>query len=139
MTVKLSSCRVDAKREREGDWVESVVLPSVSFKVRSTTYPAYTVARDMLQQKLRRKAGSKPIPETDWIPAHGRLYHEHLLLDWKGFDEEYSPENAERVMTDFEFRLVISAVEMAAASLAQADIDFVEEQSKNSETSSASS
>jgi hypothetical protein len=138
-TVKLASLRADSALERAGDWVDAMSIPGVSFKVRSINYPPYTVARDMLFQRLRRKYGAKPTPQDVMTSELGKLYAQHILLDWKGFDEPYSAENAMQVLSDPEFRDVISAVELAAGGVGQAEIEFVEETAKNSEAPSAGS
>lgn len=138
-TVKLASLRADSALERAGDWVDALSIPGVSFKVRSINYPPYTVARDMLFQRFRRKYGAKPAPQAVMNVELGKLYAQHLLLDWKGFDVPYTPEQAMEILSDDEFRDVIAAVEQAAGGVGQADIEFVDATAKNSEAPSAGS
>jgi hypothetical protein len=137
-TVKLSSLRANSALERAGDWIESTSIPGVSFKVRSINYPPYTVARNMLFQRLRRKYGAKT-PEDVMTSELGKLYAEYLLLDWKGLDEPYSADQAMAVLSDPEFRDVVAAVEAAAGEVGQPEIEFVEDTTKNSGAPSAGS
>jgi hypothetical protein len=137
--VRLSSLRTDSALERAGDWIESPSIPGASFLVRSINYGPYAIARDLLLQRLRRKSGGKPIPQDILFPELGRLYVQHLLLGWKGFDTEYSAEVAMQTLTDPEFRDVVAAVEAAAGEVGQSEIEFLDQTSKNSETPSAGS
>ncbi len=129
--VKLSSLRSDSERERNGDWVDSLSIPGAAFMVRSINYPPYTIARDLMKQRLARKSGGKPIPQDTLYTELGRLYAEHLLLDWRGFDEEYSKDRAVELLTDPEFRELVMAVELAAGSVGQAELEFIEGAAKN--------
>jgi hypothetical protein len=131
--VKLASLRADSALERTGDWKDAPSIPGVSFKVRSINYPPYTLARDMLFQRLRRKYGAKPTPQDVMSAELGKLYAQHLLLDWKGFDEPYSAAQAMQILSEPEFRDVVAAVELAAGGVGQAEIEFIEETAKNSE------
>jgi len=129
--VKLSSLRADEALERNGDWKDAIGIPGVSFKVRSINYPPYTIARDFLMQRLRRKAGGKPIKQDVLLPELGRLYAEHILLDWKGFDEAYTPELAMKTLTDPQYRELVSAIESLASQVGESEIEFIEDTIKN--------
>jgi hypothetical protein len=141
--VKLSSLRTDGELGRQGDWVESLLIPGVEFKVRSINYPPYTIARDIMRQRLSRKYGVKPIPQEVLYEELGRLYVDHLLLDWRGFaddngkEQAYTKELGLSILTDPDYREVISAVELATGQIGQGEIEFVEEEAKNSEPPSA--
>lgn len=130
--VKLASLRANSEKERAGDWIESTSIPGVTFMVRSINYPPYTIARDQLLQRLRRKAGSnKPLAQDTLTTELGRLYAQHLLLGWKGFDVEYSPETAMEHLTNPEFREMVAAIENAANQVGAAELEFIESTAKN--------
>jgi hypothetical protein len=132
MAVKLASLKADLKREEKGDWVEYVDWPGVEFKVSSLHLPAYTVARDLLMQKMARVHKGKPIPREALTVEIGKLYAKHILHDWRGLDVEYSPETAAEILADPEYRNVVAAVEWCAAKVSDLDIEFVEDAGKNS-------
>jgi len=131
MTIKLKSLAADLKKEVEGDWIDIPDLPDVSLKVRSLQSPAYTVARDLMSQKHRRKYGAKPVPPEVFSKDFGRLAAEHLLLDWKGFDVPYSADTAEEVLTSLEYRMLLNHTVWAASQVGEAEIEFVEDAEKN--------
>lgn len=137
MTVKLSSLRRDSARERDGEWQDAPGIPGVRLKVRSISFPPYTAARDELMQKLRRQHGAKPIPQDILIGELGSLYAEHILLDWDGFDEKWTPDLANEMLSDPLCSDLISAVEMAAGIVGQAKIEFLDGAIKNSAAPSA--
>lgn len=131
MAVKLTSLAADVDLETKGDWQDCPTIPGVRLNVRSINYPAYTIARDQLIQRLRRQAGGKPIPQDKTIVEIGRLYAQHLLLGWEGFDEPYTPARALEILTDASYREVITAVESAAGGVGQAQIEFIDDAIKN--------
>lgn len=137
MTIKLSSLKADLVREERGDWVEFPDWPGVEFKVSSLLLPAYTVARDLLMQKLSRQHKGKPIPRDVMTTELGKLYAKHILHDWRGLDVAYSPETALEILSDPEYRAVVAAVEWCAAKLSDVEAEFVEEAGKNSSKPSA--
>jgi len=130
--VRLSSLRADSALERNGDWVDAMSIPGVAFKVRSINVASYTLHRDLLLQRLRRQSGGKPVAQDTLYTELGRLYAEHILLDWRGFDVPYSRETAMQTLTDPEFRDVVMAVETAAGQVGQSVIEFLDTESKNS-------
>jgi hypothetical protein len=132
MTVKLSSLRADLKREEDGDWVEYPDWTGVRFKVSSLNKPAYTIARDLLLQKVARKSKGKPQDRNKLTPEFGRLYADHILHDWEGFDEPYSPDLARQYLTNPEFRDLVAAVEWCASKVGETDVEFLEDAGKNS-------
>lgn len=127
MTVKFGSLKSDIEKEKTGDWVEVPDLPGVSFLVRSFNHPPYRVARDLLVQRMARRNGKKAAPPEEMEAAFGRLYAEHILLDWQGFDEPYSPEVAREALTDPAYRDLRRYVESAAAQVGQSEVEFTEE------------
>ena len=135
--VKLSSLRTDSALECNGDWVDALSIPGVAFNVRSINFPKYVLNRDLLLQRLRRQSGGKPIAQDTLYTELGRLYAEHILLDWRGFDEPYSRATAMQTLTDPEFRDVVMAVETAAGQVGQSQIEFISDAAKNSAVPSA--
>jgi hypothetical protein len=86
--------------------------------------PEYQTARQLMFQRLGKTYKNQPVPSDVLTVELGTLYAQHLLHDWKGFDEDYSPETALRTLTDPEHRLVVSAVEWCAAKVSEVDIEF---------------
>lgn len=137
MAVKLSSIRADLQREHEGDWVDIPDLPGVRLKVRAFSYGPYQIAKGLIEQKWARKYGKDPVPPDVSERENGRLYAEHILLDWEGFDEAYSKERALEVLTDPAFRELNAHIRYAGSRLAAQDIQFTEDAAKNSAAPSA--
>lgn len=143
MAIKLSSIKADPVRETEGDWQDIPDLPGLRLKVRSLEFTQYRVARDLLTQKLIRKYGRKPIPPDVQTKEFGRLYADHILLDWEGIADDvgasipYSRDAAHEYLSDPDFRKLTAAVEWAAQQVGESEIEFLEEAAKNSETPSA--
>lgn len=137
MTVKLNSIKADLQREAKGDWIEYPDWPGVSFNVSSLLLPAYRIDRDLLGQRLSRQYKGKPIPPEVVTTEIGKLYHKHILHDWRGFDEPYSRELAGQMLPDPEYRNIVAAVEWCAAKVSDVDVEFIEDAAKNSERPSA--
>lgn len=133
MTVILKSLRVDAKRVNDGVWIERPgIAPGVAVKVRSIHYRPYDIARSLLTRRFARGSKGEPLATVDINPEVGGLLAEHILLDWRGFDEPYSPELAQEMLTDPEFGTLTQQVELAAMEAGEADIQFVKDAGKNS-------
>jgi len=138
MGIKLTSIKRNLAAEREGEWQEIFELPGVSLKVRSIHYGPFQTALGMVQKKLQRQYGDK-VPPDILFAENGKLYHEHLLLDWRGFDEPYTPERALEVLTDDGFRELHEHIRRASSLVGAAEVDFLEDATKNSEAPSATS
>ncbi len=138
MTIKLSSAKVDLTKEDQGEWMPAADLPGVEFLVSSLQTPAFVTARDLLLQRWARKYRGQPVPVDVRHDEMGKLVAKHILHGWRGFDEEYSAEKGEATLRDRSFRTVLSAVELCAAQVGEANIAFVEEASGNSAAPSAS-
>lgn len=124
--VSLASLKSDQAREEKGDWIESDTLPGVSYNVSSLNKTAFVNARDLMYQRLNKIYRRKPVPQDVLRVELGRLYHVHILHDWKGLDVTYTPELALTVLTDPSYRTLLADVESAAARVADIDIEFVE-------------
>lgn len=133
MTVKFESLAVDLDKEREGDWIDYPDWDGVAFKVKSTQAPAFRTAYEHMLQKMARRYQGKPVPPDDSRQAIGDIYHKHILLDWRGLDQPYSPQNAIDALTDPRFRKVFAAVDWCAQRVGDAEIEFVADAAKNSE------
>lgn len=137
--VKFGSLKADLKAEAEGVWIDSADLEGVRFKVSSLYSPGYVAARDLMVARLQRKHGKKGIPPEERAREIGQLYAEHILHDWTGFDVDYTEEAAREALSNPEYRVLLQAVENAAAEASQVAIDFDEDLEKNSGTRSAAS
>lgn len=130
MKVKLDSLKANTKRESEGDWVKATSLPGVEFRVRALTYPPFRAKHDQAMMRLARQHGQNP--PSDTIQSElGRLMAEEILLEWRGFDVEYSSAVALDALTDPAHRDLRGAIETCAASLSSVKVEFEEEQEKN--------
>lgn len=127
MTVKFGSLKADTEKEKAGDWIEIVDLPGVFFKVKSFNDPAYRIARDQLVQRMARRHGKKAAPPEEMESHFGKLYADFILMGWKGFDIEYTPEVAREALTDPAYRDLRRYVETAASQVGQNEIEFTEE------------
>lgn len=133
MTVKLSSLKADLAREEKGDWIEYPDWPGVEFNVSSLHLPAYLTAREILFQRLARQYKKKPAPSAVVSLEIGKLYAKHILHGWRGLDVTYTPEVATETLSDPEYRNVVAAIEYCAGKVSETDVEFVEEEVKNSE------
>lgn len=137
MAVKLSSVKANLEVEATGEWVDYPDWPGVSFNVNSLHAPAYQTARDLLIQRLTRKYKGQPIPQSALAPEIGKIYCQHILRGWKGFDEEYTSDVALQRLSDPSYRNLVAAVEWCAGQVGQSDIEFIEGAEKNSARPSA--
>lgn len=141
--IKLSSLKADLRAEREGEWIEPKdwpgvgPVPGLAFLVRSTQYPPYTTARTQEQMRLSKKFDGGNVPPDELAKADGRLAVEHLLLGWRGLDVEYSAEAAEEALLDEGHRKIRDMIFWCATRVGVRDVEFLETEGKNSETSSA--
>jgi hypothetical protein len=136
MTVKLSSLRADTRRENEGAWVDIPELPGVSLRVRGFSYGPFQAAKSIVLARWARKYGRDPAPPDVEFRENGRLYHDHLLLEWKGFDEPYDPDLASQVLVDPAYRELHEHIRYATNKISQIDTEFVEGAAGNSGRSS---
>jgi hypothetical protein len=137
MTVKLSSVAADLAAEEVGEWTASPTFPGVEYLVSSLNKPAYVTARDLSLQRLARRYKGKPPPSAEITAEAGKLYCRHILHGWRGFDVPYAPEKALEILCDPAYRAVLQDVEWCASQVGQAEIEFVEDATKNSDAPSA--
>jgi hypothetical protein len=134
--IKLSSLRVDLKKERGGDWVKSQAFTSddgpVSYLLRSTNYPPYAAAvRKAARAMAQAMRDGKDIDDDVAFAEEGRRVCDHLLLGWGNLDVEYSPEEALRCLTDPSYRPLLSDVMACADRVGQSVMETVEDDAKN--------
>lgn len=137
--VKLSSLKANIVRENGGDWVPLPEMGEAAISGRSFNFPPYKVARDLLNRQLAKKYKNDISEERDAETAagFGRLYAQYLLLGWRGFDIEYTPELALELLQDPEWRPLKEYCEYAFMQLSQISVEFVETAAKNSAKLSA--
>lgn len=144
MPILLSSLKADLEREAKGAWIAHPDYVDdkgvhAEFNVSSLHLPAYTVARDLMLQRLAKvytSKGAKP-PQHVITSEYGKLYAKHILHGWRNFDISYTPELAAEMLPDPEFRNLVAAVEWCAAKVSDVDLEFVEEAGKNSDAPSS--
>lgn len=139
MTIKISSIKNKTSVEREGDYIDISDWPGVKLGVRSLENPAYKLAIDILVQKYARKYKGKPAPPEVRDADIGRLLAEHILFDWSGFDEPYTPEFAADLLGSAEGRDFVKQVSWAASQVGETEVEFVADAVKNSVTPSVTS
>lgn len=120
---------------REGEWVPASdpALEGVELRVRPVNYGPFQQALQLATAKLSRKyPGNKTVPPEESDRLNGELYAEHLLLDWRGFDEPYSPSLARQYLTAPAMHVLRNEVRFCAAVAARANVEFVETAAGNS-------
>lgn len=130
--LKLSSLKADVNRETKGDWMSVPDWPDVKLKVSGINLPAFALAQSTLRKKWARIYKDDPTPQDTFYSGIGALYAKHLLHDWQGFDEPYTPERALELLSDPEYRELVIRVGDAASRLTEVNLEFVEEAEKNS-------
>lgn len=131
MAIKLSSVKVDTKKEAEGEWVDITELPGVKLRVRSFAYAPYRTARSIALQRLARRYGRDPVPDPAMNKELAKLYSEHILLGWEGFDVPYTEETARETLSNPEFRVLLDYIDYAANRVGQQEVEFVESAAGN--------
>lgn len=139
MPAVLKSLKVDLERETKGDWVPALNIPGARFKVSSLHSPAFQTANELMTMRLARKYKGEPVPPEVRTAESGKLYAQHILHDWDGLDEKYSPELALACLTDPAYRPLIAEVIACASRLGEPDVEYVEAEEKNSGAPSATS
>lgn len=130
--IKLGSLAVDLKREREGEWVDSRAFEGVAYFLKSTNAPDYTsVIRKAARTMTQAIRDGKEISEDKSFAEEGERICEHLLLGWKGFDIEYTPDGARETLKDPAYRPLLNDIMMCADRVGRKQIEFVEEDAKN--------
>ena len=139
MTIKIESVLADTDVEQNGMYIEIPEWPGVSLSVRSLELPAYKIALDILVSRFARKYKGKSAPPVERDSEVGKLLAKHILFDWKGFEEPYSEDYALELFSSPKGRNLVKQTMWAAAQVGEIDIEFVEEEVKNSEKPSATS
>lgn len=137
MAVKLSSLKTNAAIEAKGIWQDYPDWPGVAFLVSPITLEAYQTARDSELSRLSAEYSDGKVPQRVMSEFLGALAAKHLLHGWRGFDEEYGAPKAYEMLTDHEYRNVVSAVLWCADKVARPKLEFVENEAKNSDAPSA--
>lgn len=123
MAVILSSLMINADREMNGDWVPFPAWEGVRFRVRSTNYAPYKAALKAKQTEAALRY-PKGVPDAVTMAMMGELVAEHLLLEWQGFDVDYSPNAAMTMLSNPEFRTITGAILQCAETLTIPNIRF---------------
>jgi len=131
MVLKLASVKIDPVKEKDGVWEDSVDIPGVKLRVRPFDNSDYQKARMTEGQKLIASGASDDLSDEELARLRGKLIAEHILLDWKGFDREYTKELAREVLCDPDFRKLCDAIESASLKASELAFEQVEEVAKN--------
>lgn len=149
MTIKAASLKIDTAAERDGEWVEidswfnldpsalntMVPTPGLAFRVRSLNAPNYKTARQKWLESIEEKRKADPDSVTDDFVEQGnaKLINDELLLEWRGLDVEYSPENAQDLILPAEGRVFRDMIMFAASKVGRRKIEFIKDGEKNSD------
>ncbi len=133
--LKLDSVRVDLGAQRDGQWQPAPGWKGVSFLVRSLQYEPYKTARDAALERLSAQYVGA-IPDDIWLPVLGGLIAEHILLDWKGFADDYDEDLAAKLLPDPAWQQLREKVLVAATKVGIRELEFVTALEKNSARSS---
>lgn len=147
MAVQLKSLRVDANRERDGEWIEfpehmdpdTGEVPAL--KVRGVGYGPFQLANSIVVGRWQRRYVSKeePIPSEIAHRDNGQLYADHILLDWRGFAETYDPDFAREWLADPESRPLHDMIRQAMVRVGRVQAEYVKDAAKNFARSSGGS
>lgn len=131
--AKLSSLRRNLQAENDGEWIDAEDFPGtdIAWLVRSINYPPYVKARDAANIRLRNKFKKSKIPEEAEAEVFGGLIVEHLLLGWRGLDEEFSKDAALQELTTVEGSPARNSIFLAATKVGVSEVEFVEDAEKN--------
>lgn len=135
MAVKLGSLRADLKRETDGDWVDIPDLPGLRLKVRGAGYGPYQMAKSIVEGRWTRRYGRDPVPVDTMLRENGKLYAEHILLDWDGIvDDSGAPvpiAQAPEILPDPAFRQLHEHVRYAMQRVADTEAQFIDDVAGN--------
>lgn len=131
MVVKLASLKADLAREAEGDWVDYPDWPGAGFRVSSILSEPFVTARDIFLKQMAARNIPVSSADPEMTKGIGRLYCQHILHDWRGFDAPYSEDVALETLTDPSHRDMRAAVHWCAHKLSQTSVEFVDVAAKN--------
>jgi hypothetical protein len=142
MASKLSSLRVDLKRENEGDWID-IPGTEIRLKVRGFNYGPYKAAKTQVDLKNQQQYFNKKkdLPDEKLFKINGQLYLDYILLDWDGVAEDDGSlipfSRAEEYILDPAFRILHEYIRFAGGEIGEINVEQIEVTSKNFEPSSA--
>lgn len=139
MALDLNSLKRNLQREDSGDWVDFPDWDGVAFNVSSLSLPEYQAAHSRMLKRLVKAYKGQPIPERIMLKETGTLLAEHILHNWRGMIQPYTPEAAQSYLTNPEYSDLIGAVSWCANKIGEVDAKFVEDTAKNSAAPSATS
>lgn len=137
MALKLSSIKIDTKREQQGAWIEIPEWPGVALQTRGFQYGPFKTARDAAYKDLAKRYGKNPIPDDDVFDINGKLLADHLLLGWRGLVDDdqkevpFTRETALELLTARDWRVFQTQAMWAASQLEVVDAEFVKDAEKN--------
>lgn len=124
--VKLASLKSDLAAESDGAWQLVPELPGVRLNVRSLSFGPYKAARSAMFARWQRDYGDDPVPDDVAAQGIGKLFGEHILLGWDGFDQPYDRDVALVELMDAAARKLRRIVESAADKVGVRQVEFVE-------------
>lgn len=143
--IRLESLADNIDAERDGEWKdpkewpglnperpnEMVPVPGLAFHVRSTNYPDFVTARQEALEELKKDYPDDRIPEDVMARINGKLAAKYLLLGWRGFDLDYSPEAAAEVATAERHRKLRAMIFWCAGLVGKRQVEFITSAAKN--------
>lgn len=130
--IKLSSLRNDIKQEREGAWAPSRAFEGGEYLLKSTNSPDYVAAQQTALREYQERARNNTKPDIDADHrTEAEMVCKHLLMGWRGFDVEYTPEIALSELKDPAQRALLNDILNTASSVGRFKIEFVKDDVKN--------
>ncbi len=130
--VKLSSTRVDLRREREGEWIASKTFEGVSYHVRSTNSPDYVSAQQKQMRSLQAKIRDKRELDQDEMHAEeANIVVDCILLGWNGFDQDYTADLALEELRNPQSRPLLNDIIECASRVGRNELETIEVDVKN--------
>lgn len=131
--ARMTSLTVDVEAEDGGSWEKIPDMEGAELRVRSLEYPTYRLAEAAHNRahvrKYRNEQSAESVEEDYRI--RGELLAQHILLGWRGFDEEYASDVAKRRLASREWRPLREWVYVCAMRVGQRAVEFVETTEKN--------
>lgn len=137
--IDITSQARDLSAEDYGEWVASDLFEGVRYKLRALGNPDYVREKAKLDFKKQRKF--KGLADPDWEQDRfGELVAKTILVDWSGFDQEYSARFGIELFTGEnrrKYQHILTEIVDLAVTLSMESQEQTEADVKNSKASSS--
>lgn len=131
--VSMASLALDVEKQDGGSWEKIPGMEGAELCVRSLDYPPYKLAVAAHNRAHSRKyRGEATIEsEAEDYRIRGELLARHILLGWRGFDEDYDPTVARARLSSREWQRLREFTVLLAMQVGEREIEFAEKTEKN--------